>query len=226
MKAALWIGLAAALVIGLVLAISIGERSGELTGPGAVGSDESSLSGVNAPLGTSDSAAVLPTGPDAESVNTAQDADEDSPRRVFGTLPEHKAFVTTDVIDPATLPHEPKVGLKDPDAVPNRREESAAATIHPMFTPSAETGIVDNDGPLGGQIPQPNPNVPGPDGQTVSPGEAPPTDLPAVVSRRVDFDASGPGQPVDPAEAAAAPPNYVLPGSDVEIEDPDLSTPP
>ena len=226
MKVAFWIALAAVLVIALVLAMKSGERAGAPTGPDAVGSDESAIPEVEDRLDSSDSASASLSEPHTATGDAGQDDGEKPPRWEFGAVPEHKAFVTTDVIDPETLPHEPKVGLKEPDVPEGRTETVADATIHPMFTPSEQTGIVDNDGPLGGQTPRPDPNVPGPDGRGVDPATAAPTDATTVGTQRVPFDPSGPGQPADPAEAAAAPPNYVLPGADVEIEDPDSSTSP
>lgn len=223
MKIAFWIGLAAALVIALVLAMRSGERAGVPAGPDASGSDRSSIPVVEDRIDDTDSASVLLSEPDPLPGDAEQEDGEKPPRWEFGTIPEHKAFVTSDVIDPATLPHEPKVGLEERDARESHDEATADATSHPMFVPSEQTNIVDNDGPLGGQVPRPDPNVPGPDGRVVSPGAATSTDVTTVASQSVPFDPLGPGQPVDPAEAAVAPPNYVLPGADIEIEDPDSS---
>lgn len=223
MKIVFWIGLVAALVFALVLTMRSGERAVVPTGPDASGRDESSIPVIEDRFDNSDSAGVLLSEPDSVPGDAEQGDGEKPPRWEFGTIPEHKAFVTTDVIDPATLPHEPKIGLEEPDAAANRTETAAAATIHPMFTPSDQTGIVDNDGPLGGRTPRPDPNVPGPDGRVVSPGAATSTDVPTVVVPDVDFDPRGPGQPVDPAEAAATPPMYEIPGDEMTIEDPDQS---
>ena len=226
MRVAFWIGLAVVLVIALALAMKSGERAGAPAGSEVRGSDEASIPVIEDHLDNPDSASVLLSEPITETGDAEQGEGEDPPRWEFGTIPEHKSFVSTEVIDPATLPHEPKIGLKEPDATAKRTETAAAATIHPMFTPSEQTGVADNDGPLGGQLPRPDPNVPGPDGRVVSPGAATSTDRTTVVSRRAPVDPHGPGQPADPTEAAAAPPNYVLPGPDVEIEDPDASTSP
>ena len=227
MKPAVWIGLAAILVVALVVAMTTSKRFGALSesDPGSTNAldreavDAQSMPGQGRSPDDANGQVTRSSIPESEIGAAPSEYAEKPPPLEFRTIPVKTSFVTKDLVDPATLPHEPIVGHKDIDAVPSRDDTSAAATIHPMFTPTEQTGIVDDDGPLGGQIPLPVQDAPGPGGLPVSAG----TSDPGPESGSSEDVLSGQVIPVDPA---ATPPMYVLPGDDVVIEDPDRSAEP
>jgi len=222
-KATLWLGGAALLLIVLIIAMQNGDRRGDAARPSVGASAE-----APEPTATAASTRDLMDGaaqsgdanmvlwePDRE-FDAASDASPGEwPRTIFGTVPVKKS-IELPIVDPATLPFDPKAGSIEVSAV--ARGVSAPGETDVSVPPLGDQFFETDDGPLAGVIPQPDPSAPGPadlSGLTVN-------DI--SDTKRVEIsDPLGPGQPIDPAAAEAMPPMYVLPGADVSIEDPDLS---
>lgn len=222
MKATIWLGGGALLFIVLIIAMQNGDRRGDAAGPSVGASAEApepaataeSMRDLMDGAGQSGDADVVLWEPDRE-LNAASGANtEEPPRTIFGTVPVKKS-IELPIVDPATLPFDPKAGRIEVSAV--ARGNSAPGEADDPMSTLGDQFFETDDGPLAGVIPQPDPSAPGPAGLS---GSA--TDL-GDTARDGIADPLGPGQPIDPAAAEAMPPMYVLPGEGVNIEDPDQS---
>ena len=223
MKATIWLGGGALLFIVLIIAMQNGDRRGDAAGPSVGASAEAPEPAATAEstrdlmdgAGQSGDANMVLWEPDRD-LNAASDANtEEAPRTIFGTVPVKKS-IELPIVDPATLPFDPKAGRIEVSAV--ARGNSAPGEANDPMSTLGDQFFETDDGPLAGVIPQPDPSAPGPaglSGLTVN-------DI-SDTKRDEISDTLGPGRPIDPEEAAVAPPNYILPGDDVIVEDPDSS---
>jgi hypothetical protein len=221
MKVATWIGGAGALfVIVLIVILKSGDRAGNALKPSA--EEPARLHPIGAPgdagggAGQGDNAGMMLSEPDRDlnEASAAAATTEEPPRTTAGIIPV-KQSMEMPIVDPATLPYDTNIGRIENSSAPPPPNSGPGEAYDPMLAPG-DRAVETNDGPLAGRVASPDSTAPGPAGPSVSGSTSIPNDSnPGGV-----LDPLGPGQPIDPA---AAPPNYVLPGAGVTIEDPDSS---
>lgn len=223
MKVAWWLGIGTVLIVVLFVATKGGEQRRV---------DLPQESSERPPEATSNPDALGPGSGMTDSVEDTRNAiattvpvwaqEEGStnntgapPRTIFGIEPVMQS-TELPLVDPATLPFDKNIGRIEISGAARADDTISDGASHPLL-PLSNQPFETNDGPLGGVMPRPDPNVPGPAIQALSTAE------PGEVRDPAAMDPFGPGQPVDPEAAAVAMPNYVLPGANDTIDSPDLS---
>ena len=224
MKVAWWLGIGTVLIIVLLVATKGGEqRRGDFpqdssevlpeatSNPDALGPG----SGMTDSVRDTGNATMVTTVPVWALEEGSTNITEAPPRTIFGIEPVMQS-TELPIVDPATLPFDKNIGRIEISGAARADDTISGGASHPLL-PLSDQPLETNDGPLGGLIPRPDLSVPGPAIQTLSTAE------PGEVRDPAAMDPFGPGQPIDPEAAAVAVPNFVLPGTDVSVEDPDLS---